>query len=113
MTAAVTPLRLTEREWMRQVTDLAELYGWDWAHFRVAQTAKGWRTPVSGTIGEGFPDLLLTRARDRRVLFVEVKAERGKVSERQEYVIDVLREAGMVALIWRPSDWDEILGVLR
>ena len=44
---------MTEREFQQQVTDLAELYGWAWAHFRPAQPTKGWRTPVSGPLGKG------------------------------------------------------------
>src|SRR4051812_37499898 len=33
----MTPL--SEKEFQRQVTDLAEIYGWSWAHFRPAQTS--------------------------------------------------------------------------
>jgi hypothetical protein len=49
---------VTERDWQRQVTDAAELYGWQWAHFRPARTERGWRTPVSGPLGAGFPQVL-------------------------------------------------------
>jgi hypothetical protein len=104
---------MTEREWMAQVTDLAKLYGWEWAHFRPAMTSKGWRTPVSGTIGDGWPDLFLCRPRDRSFLFVELKRAGAKTTERQDDVIDVLRECGLTVLVWRPSDWPDVVETLR
>jgi hypothetical protein len=76
-------------------------------------TSKGWRTPVSGTIGEGWPDLFLCRPRDRSVLLVELKTNRGKVSDRQDATIDQLRECGLTVLIWRPSDWETVVETLR
>jgi hypothetical protein len=51
----------TEAELMVLVTELATIYGWKWAHFRVARTKYGWATAVSGPLGKGFPDLVLTR----------------------------------------------------
>lgn len=111
---------LSEKDFQRQVTDLGEVLGWDWAHFRPAQTARGWRTPVSGTIGEGWVDLVLVRARDRRLVFAELKSDRGAVSPRQMAVLDILRSLacpdaprhGFVGMthaevevhVWRPSD---------
>ena len=59
------------------VTELATIYGWRWAHFRVARTKYGWRTAVSGPLGAGFPDLVLTRERDGRMLMVELKTDTG------------------------------------
>jgi hypothetical protein len=53
----------TEREFQRQVIDLARLLGWRCAHFRPGRTARGWRTPVQAD-GAGFPDLQPVRARD-------------------------------------------------
>ncbi len=91
---------MTEADFMKQVTDLATIYGYSWAHFRPAQTAKGWRTPVSGTIGKGFPDLVLAKA--GRVLFVELKVG-GKVTPEQEHALVVLG-----GVVWTPADFDAI-----
>jgi hypothetical protein len=102
---------VTERDFMRQVTDAAELYGWRWAHFRPAQRANGhWMTPVSGPIGVGFPDLVLTR---ERVLFVELKAEGASLRPPQRAVHESLRRAGAEVYTWRPSDLPTVLEILR
>lgn len=103
---------MTEAAFQQQVTDLAELTGWAWAHFRPAMTSNGWRTPVSGPIGAGFPDLVLVRARDKRLIFAELKAARGPLSEVQESTLATLREVAEVH-VWRPADFDAIAEVLR
>jgi VRR-NUC domain len=103
---------LTEREWQRQVTDLAELYGWHWAHWRAARTEHGWRTPVSGSIGRGFVDLILVHPRRRRLLFVELKSDLGRLSREQGDVHAVLREAGLEVEVWRPRDWDRVVAAI-
>jgi len=102
---------MTEREFMEQVTDLAEIYGWTWAHFRPAQTSKGWRTPVSGPLGKGFPDLVLVR--ERRVIFAELKADKGKLFPDQERVLNVFGRSGVEIHVWWPSDFDRIVEVLQ
>src|SRR4051794_27414866 len=43
-----------------QVIEIAHIYRWRVAHFRPAQTSRGWRTPVAAD-GMGFPDLVLIR----------------------------------------------------
>lgn len=85
--AEETP-RLTEAQFLRQVTELATLRGWLYVHFRPAMTTKGWRTPVSGPLGAGWPDLVLLR--QRRLIFAELKAERGRLSEQQASVMEAL-----------------------
>ena len=101
---------------MKQVCTLAEMCGWQWVHFRPAKTSHGWRTPVSGPLGEGWPDLVLVRVRDKRILFVELKA-RGHgmvgVPLDQIEVMNVLHDAGAMAYIWRPEDWPLIELTLR
>ena len=107
---------MTEAELQRLVTDLADIHGWAWSHFRPAQTKHGGRPPVSGSLGKGWPDLTLVRARDRRLLFVELKREHGLVDADQAAVLAILGElrhplttnhAGMTTIavhVWRPSD---------
>lgn len=131
MTGAVTIL---ERDFQRQVTDLAELFGWSWAHFRPAQTARGWRTPVSGPLGKGWPDLTLVRVRDRRLIFAELKRDGQKPNADQAAVLaaltavaddDIELAAARVpdlydfpvrtveVHLWQPADFDAIAEVLR
>ncbi|MHB8491182.1 MAG: VRR-NUC domain-containing protein [Solirubrobacteraceae bacterium] len=61
----------------------------------------------------GFPDLVLLRP--GRVIFAELKATKGKVSDRQQDWYRALIDAGAEAYIWRPADWlsGEIDSVLR
>jgi hypothetical protein len=104
---------IRESDFQRQVTDLAELLGWEWAHFRPAQTARGWRTPVSGSLGAGFPDLFLIRRRDQRALLLELKAEGRKPSPVQVETLRAFSEAGVEVHVFWPHDFDQIQAVLR
>ncbi len=97
---------ISERDFERQVMELAKLTGWRTAHFRPAKTSKGWRTPVSGG-GAGFPDLVLVRGRE--LIFAELKREGAKLRPEQREWLDALcRVPGVVAKLWRPSDFEEI-----
>lgn len=107
---------MAEAEWARQFTDLATLYGWTYAHFRPARTNKGWRTPVEGPGGAGWPDYVLWR---ERVIFVELKSERGRLSHEQLDVMGLgdarggLLGAGAEVYVWWPSDFRSAHEVLR
>jgi hypothetical protein len=119
---------LTEKEFQKRVTDYAVWAGWKFVHFRPAQTSKGWRTPVEGPLGAGWPDLILIHEKDRRLIFAEIKSDNGKVFPAQELVHAVLLKlayAGVVVRsgkewavpsialhVWRPRDWPEIVATL-
>lgn len=90
---------MTERELQSAVIECARLLGWRVAHFRPAETSKGWRTPVEAD-GAGFPDLVM--ARRGRLLFVELKSEKGKLRPEQVAWLDALNP---LAFVWRPADW--------
>lgn len=103
-------LRMSEAQWQKRVTDYAAWKGWAWIHVRPARKKDDeWRTPVSGPLGKGWPDLLLVR-RDR-VVALELKSDRGKPSPEQERVLAVLSGA-VQAMVARPRDWDHIQEVL-
>ncbi len=97
-----------EKDWQRDVIQLARTLGWRVAHFRPAQTSKGWRTAV-GADGAGFPDLVLTRD---RVVFVELKNEKGRMSAEQDAWKAVLEAAGAEHYVWRPDDLDAVMATL-
>lgn len=105
---------ISEDQFLKQIIDLAHVYGWKACHTRAARTSKGWRTPVQGD-GAGFPDLILVR---EIVIFAELKNEKGKISDAQEDWITTLNIATQTsknpgnAYIWRPSDWDRIVNIL-
>lgn len=98
----------TERGFQGAVVDLARLTGWRVAHFRPAQTALGWRTPVEAD-GQGFPDLVLVR---ERVLWRELKADRGRLTAEQRAWISALAAAGEDVAVWRPRDWPVVVATL-
>ena len=101
---------ITERAWQAQVTDLAKVLGWPHAYFRPARTERGWRTPVSGPKGAGFPDLVLVRG--DRLVFAELKAQDGRLTPDQRHVLGVLGKAAECH-VWRPADLNAVLEVLR
>jgi len=102
---------LTEAEFLRQVIDLAEIYHWSYVHFRPAQTARGWRTPVQGPLGKGWPDLILVRG--DRIMAVELKAMAGRITPEQLEVLSILDNAGVDTAIWKPDCWPEIQAALE
>lgn len=95
----------TEDAFQSRVIEYARLHGWLVAHFRAAQTAKGWRTPVEGDAG--FVDLVL--ARDGVIHLWELKSARGSLDANQRAWRDAI---GGTWRMWRPSDWAEIVAVL-
>jgi hypothetical protein len=98
-------LRITEADFQRLVIDYARLRGWRVHHSRPAQYQSGrWATHIQGD--PGFPDLVL--ARRGVVIFAEMKAERGRLSDHQE-----TWRAALAAHVWRPSDWDQVMEILR
>src|SRR5262245_31539583 len=100
---------MTEREFQRQVIELAKLCGFRVAHFRPARTARGWRTPVEGD-GAGFPDLVLLRG--AVLLVAELKSDTGTLTPAQSGWLSAFAEAGVLAYVWAPRDWEHIKRVL-
>jgi hypothetical protein len=92
---------MSEQELLDCVIATAHLFGWKVAHFRPAMTKHGWRTPVSAD-GKGYPDLSMTRD---RILFAELKAQRGRTSDEQKDWLAALSNAGAEVYVWRPEDW--------
>lgn len=126
LTAEERALRsLTERDFQRQVTGLAEVLGWSWCHWRALRNGRGiWQVPVEGPLGKGWPDLTLLRVRDRRLIFAELKRETEDPTADQVAVLAALEELremstdaaplGRVEVhLWRPSDLERIAEVLR
>jgi hypothetical protein len=98
------PIQQTERAFMAQVIRLAELFSWRHYHSHRSD-----HSPA------GFPDLVLVRARHPkpRVVFAELKSDRGRVTADQRAWITELRACGQEAYIWRPSMWQDVERILR
>ena len=100
---------ITETEFQRRVVSVAEEFGWDWMH--IGRTGKHVPNGAKGTLGPGWPDLLLVRG--NQLIAAELKAEKAPVpTNAQHHVLMVL---GGVArtYVWRPSQMALILEVLR
>ncbi len=86
---------MSEQDFQRAVTDLANLAGWAW-----------WHTPDSRRVNAGWPDLVLVR--DRVCLFRELKTGTGRLRREQARTLDALRSCGLDVGVWRPGAWDAI-----
>ena len=100
----------SEEDFLQKVAELARLYGWRVCHFRAARNKSGWATPIQFDAA-GFPDLVLCNG--ERIIWVECKAEKGRLTPEQAEWIDALRNAGAEVYVWRPSDWPNILSILQ
>ncbi len=90
-----------EKDFLQSVRDMARLSGW-----------MAYHTYRSDRSEPGFPDLVLCRP--PRVVFAELKTEKGKVSACQKLWLDNLKKCeGVSVFLWRPSDWDSIVEQLR
>ena len=100
---------VTESDLMESIMQYAELKGWAYMHAYDSRRVKCYHPDMPEAKG-GFPDLMLIR--DNRLLFVEVKAEWGRLTVRQERWADSIRKAQIECAIVRPSNWDEFRKVL-
>lgn len=89
---------LSEAQWQSQVIQLAKLRGWAYYH-----------TVDSRKSNRGFPDLVLVR---ERVVYAELKQEKGRVRPEQKDWFDLLTLAGQEVYLWRPSDLEMVDKVL-
>ena len=96
---------LSEKEFQAQVVSLARTLGWMTYHTFNSQRSN-----------PGFPDLVMVRG--ERVVFAELKSEKGRVSEAQKEWLAALNVLADVpgspvkVWMWRPSDWDDIVQTL-
>jgi hypothetical protein len=92
---------MTKREWTRLVKDTADQFGWERYH-----------THRSDFSPAGYPDETLCRP--PRLVFAELKSDKGKVSPAQLHWLDLLAQVpGVEAYLWRPADFDHMVRILR
>lgn len=128
---------LSEKDWRNTVVDLAERLGW--RCFYVDQStryseAAGRRVRNINVRGQGFPDLVLVRGRDARLVFAELKRDLGPrgggedqhvnpTDEQKAWLADLEAAAhkndgcglhpAFEVHLWRPADYDAIAVTLR
>ena len=88
-----------EKGFMQAVKDVARARGWLVYHNFDARRSD-----------PGFPDLLMVRG--DRIVAMECKTMRGKVTAAQEAWLKALSDAGATAMVVRPDMWDQIHEVL-
>lgn len=94
-------LDITEKQFTSQLVDLAKTFGWLRHHSFLAIHSPS-----------GFPDEVLVRG--DRLIFAELKSEKGKLTDRQEVWLEALRQVpGIEVFVWRPSDFERIVECLR
>lgn len=100
----------TEKEFKSWVIDAARLTGWRYAHFLMAKTKRGWRTPQEGDLG--FPDMVLLKP--PRLILAELKVPPNRPSDgQQEWLAQLDRVPGVESYLWMPADRERILDTLR
>lgn len=88
---------MSEEELLGAVLEWARYTRWMAYHVRRSD-----RAIVQGDAG--FPDIVLVRP--PRLLFVELKAENGRLAPLQVQWQDALKRCPSIEhMVWRPSDW--------
>ena len=94
-------LAITEKQFESQVKDLAKIFGWRYYHT--------WRSIHSPA---GFPDVIMVRP--PRLIFAELKSDKGKPSPAQEAWLNDLKGCPTVEVyLWRPVDFEAVMEILR
>jgi hypothetical protein len=112
MTRRLTPadkdIRLVkERDWQNLVIQLATARGWK--HYHPPDNK-----PVNGRIQKvvaGFPDLVLIK--NGRMVFAELKREKGVLSPEQASWIVEIKACGIECYVWRPSQVALVIDILN
>lgn len=119
MSASQAELLQSERDFQRAVMELAELSGWETLHVRTSMQQGRYMTATTGTMAKGWPDLVLIHRSQQRLLFIELKADKGRLRPDQSRVLSILwqlvegptREWAEV-YVWKPADWTLIEATL-
>lgn len=100
--------RMTETAFQAQVIAAAHDLGWRVAHFRSVKVQRKdgsvhYTTPVQAD-GKGWPDLVLVRERDQRVIYAELKKVGEYPRPEQRAWLEMLKACEQDVYVWRPGD---------
>jgi len=104
----------SEKDFSSFFEDALRLYGWRFFHQRPAYERGRPRNAQTGD--PGFPDYVC--AKNGRVLFVELKSDKGRVSPNQRAWLDAIMPVDSPftyvrsAHVFRPKDWDAVVELL-
>lgn len=98
---------LKEKPWQKQVEEALDFYGWWWFHVppNVVVCPKcRWR--IFRGIRKGWPDIVAIKP--PRILWIELKTERGQLEPEQTEVGMMLRACGQTWVHARPRDRESL-----
>ena len=98
-------IELTEAQFERQIKELAAICSFVYYH-----TWRSFHSP------SGYPDCTLVKLEpEPRLIYIELKSEEGQPTIDQYIWLSMLQHlpSPVECYLWRPSDWDEIVEVLR
>jgi hypothetical protein len=90
---------LAERDFTRQIRELAQILGW-----------RRYHTWLAAHSTAGYPDECLVKP--PRLVFAELKSDAGKATPAQQEWLDDLATCGVEVYLWRPTMIDEIASLL-
>lgn len=97
---------VTEAQLLRGVTELAMARGWMLAHHHDSRRQVRPGVFVGDKLAAGLPDLVLVKP--PRLLFVELKAQHGRLSPLQRDWLQALEQVpGVEVYLWRPEQLDD------
>ncbi len=97
----MTAAQLSERDFQRHVLDLAAMFRWSVYHPALSKWSE-----------RGWPDLAMVRP--PRLILAELKRENGGTSPHQDRWLAMLGACpGFETYLWRPSDLERIVEILR
>ena len=114
---------ITERQFTKQVIDLAGWYGWLRFHQLPGMSKSGrWLSATQGDIG--WPDLFLVHPKRCQIVIAELKTEAGRLTPGQELWLDAITgcwdrllerndNLTLRVFLWTPSQSDDIEAVLK
>jgi hypothetical protein len=96
--AAMQPM--AERDFTRQIRELAQIFGW-----------RRYHTWLAAHSTAGYPDECLVKP--PRLVFAELKSDAGKATPAQQEWLDDLAQCTTIeTFVWRPSMIDQIAQLL-
>ncbi len=116
---------MSERDFRSQVISMAEALEWKVYHHDTQlpgriYDVKGKLIRTRDMRGMGWPDLVMVRAREAeepRIIFAELKSEKGRMSLEQQEWLELLGKlqgwAKASVYLWRPADIDAAEQALR
>jgi hypothetical protein len=105
---------MTEREWQRQVIDVARSLGWKSFHVGDSRRQLASGRMIGDKQIAGYPDLTLVHG-SRGFILAELKTVRGKLTDKQVDTLDAMAAAtvrcagGVKVHVWRPDDLDTLV----